>query len=107
MKKQGKLHVKIGDKIKVIAGSQKGLVGTISSISKMKSVAVITGVVPRIKYKKQNPHSEAQKFELDVPIHTSNLMLWDDQNNEASRIGYKLTENTKSRYFKKSGNILN
>ena len=27
-------------------------------------------------------------------------MLWDDQNNEASRIGYKLTENTKNRYFK-------
>ena len=60
MKKQ-KLHVKIGDKIKIIAGSQKGLIGTISSISKAKSVAVINGVVPRIKYKKQNPNSEAQK----------------------------------------------
>ena len=33
-------------------------------------------------------------------------MLWDEQNNEASRIGYKLTENIKNRYFKKSGNIL-
>ena len=33
MKKQHKLHVKIGDKIKIIAGSQKGLVGIIRSIS--------------------------------------------------------------------------
>jgi|TARA_B100000282_G_C31694029_1_gene472938 large subunit ribosomal protein L24 len=106
MKKQQKLHVKIGDKIKIIAGGQKGLIGTISSISKAKSVAIINGVLPRIKYRKQNPNSEAQKVELEIPIHTSNLMLWDEQNNQASRIGYKLTENIKNRYFKKSGNIL-
>ena len=64
MKKQQKLHVKIGDKIKIIAGGPKGLVGTISSISKMKSVAVINGVLPRIKYRKQNPNSEAQKSRI-------------------------------------------
>ena len=107
MKKQHKLHVKIGDKIKIIAGSQKGLVGIISSISSAKSVAVIEGVLPRIKYKKQNPNSEAEKVELQLPIHTSNLMLWDDQNNQAGRVGYKLTDDTKIRYFKKSGNVLN
>ena len=40
MKKQHKLHVKIGDKIKIIAGSQKGLVGIIRSISKKIKVVV-------------------------------------------------------------------
>ena len=107
MKKQHKFHVKIGDKIKIIAGNQKGLVGTINSISPNKGVAIIDGVLPRIKYTKQNPNSEAQKVEIQVPIHTSNLMLWDDQNNQASRFGYKLTDNKKKRYFKKSGNVLN
>jgi ribosomal protein L24 len=34
-------------------------------------------------------------------------MLWDDQNNQAGRVGYKLTDDTKTRYFKKSGNVLN
>jgi hypothetical protein len=33
-------------------------------------------------------------------------MLWDEKNNKAGRIGYKLIENIKRRYFKKSGNIL-
>ena len=106
MNKKHKFHVKIGDKIKVISGSQKGLVGTISSIAAKKSVAIIEGVLPRIKYQKQNPNSEAQKVEIQLPIHTSNLMLWDEQNNQASRIGYKLVENTKKRYFKKSGSVL-
>jgi ribosomal protein L24 len=36
-------------------------------------------------------------------------MLWDKQNNKASRIGYKLDSsknNQKRRYFKKTGNFL-
>ena len=106
MKKQHKLHVKIGDKIKIIAGRQKGLIGTISSISKLNLLPLLMVCYLRIKYRKQNPNSEAQKVELEIPIHTSNLMLWDEQNNQAKPIGYKLTENIKNRYFKKSGNIL-
>ena len=41
MKKQYKFHVKIGDKIKIIAGNQKGFIGTINSISPKESVAFI------------------------------------------------------------------
>lgn len=107
MNKKHKFHVKIGDKIKIISGNQKGLVGTIKLLITKKSVAIIDGILPRIKYKKDNSNSEAKKVEIQLPIHTSNLMLWDDKNNKASRIGYKLIENIKKRYFKKSGNILN
>ena len=37
MMKKNKLHVKIGDKIKIIAGNEKGLVGTINAIFQKKS----------------------------------------------------------------------
>jgi large subunit ribosomal protein L24 len=106
MNKKYKFHVKVGDKIKIIAGNQKGLVGTIRSVITKKSVAIIDGILPRIKYKKQTANSEQKKIEIQLPIHISNLMLWDEKNNKASRIGYKLIENIKKRYFKKSGNIL-
>jgi large subunit ribosomal protein L24 len=106
MTKKYKFHVKVGDKIKIIAGNQKGLVGTIRSLITKKSVAIIDGILPRIKYKKQSANSDQKKIEIQLPIHISNLMLWDDKNNKASRIGYKLIENIKKRYFKKSGNIL-
>ena len=104
MNSKHKFHVKVGDKIKIIAGNQKGLVGTIKFLIGKKSVAIIDTILPRIKYKKQNQNSEAKKIEIELPIHTSNLMLWDEKNNKASRIGYKLIENIKQRYFKKSGN---
>jgi len=106
MNKKYKFHVRVGDKIKIIAGNQKGLVGTIRSLITKKSVAIIDGILPRIKYKKQTANSDQKKIEIQLPIHISNLMLWDDKNNKASRIGYKLIENIKKRYFKKSGNIL-
>jgi len=106
MTKKYKFHIKVGDKIKIIAGNQKGLVGTIRSLITKKSVAIIDGILPRIKYKKQTTSSEQKKIEIQLPIHISNLMLWDEKNNKASRIGYKLIENIKKRYFKKSGNIL-
>jgi large subunit ribosomal protein L24 len=97
-----KSHVKLGDKIKVICGNQKGLIGTISSIVRTKSVATITEILPRIKYKGK----EGDKKELPLYIHLSNLMLWDTNKNVASKIGYKMINEKKYRYFKKTGNIV-
>ena len=100
--KSKKSHVKLGDKIKVISGGQKGIIGNITSIIRTKSVATITNVLPRIKY----TGKESQKTELPVYIHLSNLMLWDTTQNLASKIGYKIINNKKCRYFKKTQNLI-
>jgi len=106
MNKKLKSHIKIGDKIKIIAGNQKGSIGIITQVISQKSLAIIDTVLPRIRYKKNPQGGEAKKLEIQLPIHISNLMLWDNSNNQASRIGYKMVENVKKRYFKKSGNIV-
>lgn len=97
-------HVKIGDTIKIIAGNQKGLIGNIKSILRKKSLVVVEGVLPRIKYVKNKQGEEPKQIELVVPIHISNVILWDKVAKIGSRVGYKMTENKKIRYFKKSGN---
>jgi ribosomal protein L24 len=33
-------------------------------------------------------------------------MLWDTEKNESSRIGYKIVNGKKQRYFKKSNNLV-
>jgi large subunit ribosomal protein L24 len=106
MKQQTQNHVKIGDKVKVISGNQKGIIGTINSIIKKKSIVYIEGILPRLKSLKNPKEGESKKVELQIPIHISNIMLWDKEENLASRIGYKIIGNIKKRYFKKSGNIL-
>jgi large subunit ribosomal protein L24 len=106
MTNQMKSHIKIGDKVQVIAGNQKGFIGVVNSIIKKKSIVFIEGILPRVKYMKNPQGGEQKRVELQVPIHISNVMLWDNESNKSSRIGYKLIDTKKQRYFKKSGNIV-
>ena len=100
------MHIKIGDKIKVIAGNQKGLVGNISSIDKTNLLINVDSISPRIKQVKNKEGGEPKKMEIQIGIHLSNIMLWDTLANKANRIGYKIINGEKKRYFKKSGNII-
>ena len=106
MKQKTNTHVKIGDKVKVIAGKEKGFIGVITSLVTKKSIVILDGITPRIAFKKSPQGGEAQKVEIQVPIHSSNVMLWDKDANQASKIGYKVLDEKKVRYFKKSGNIV-
>ena len=106
MKKQIKNHLKIGDKVKVLTGNNKGFIGKVGSVNSKDSTITIEGIIPRIKYIKDRQSGETKKLELQLAIHSSNVMLWDAAANTASRIGYKLVEGKKVRYFKKSGNLV-
>jgi large subunit ribosomal protein L24 len=106
MKKHSKYHVKIGDKVKVISGDEKGFIGNVSMVYRKKNSLTIEGTLPRIKYSKNNQGGEALKKEIPVLFHVSNVMLWDKDSNTSSRIGYKEVEKERKRYFKKSGNLV-
>jgi large subunit ribosomal protein L24 len=106
MKNSKKLHIKVGDKVKVIAGNQKGLIGVVTTVLPKKDVITIDGIIPRIRYTKNPQGGESKKLELQIPINVSNVMLWDTDSNSASRIGYKMVEKVKKRYLKKSGNLV-
>lgn len=118
-----KNHIQKGDLVKIISGGQKGFLGKILTVLNKKSSVIVEGVVPRLKYlknkQKTQQQEESKRIELPILIHISNVMLWDSEKNQASRIGYKkitseisdLTlENQKielkKRYFKKSGNLV-
>jgi len=99
-------YLKKGDTVKVITGDNKGFIGKINSIFPKKSIIFIEGISPRIKYTKNSQGTESKKLELQIPIHTSNVLLWDKEANLSSKIGYKIIDNKKYRYFKKSGNLV-
>jgi large subunit ribosomal protein L24 len=46
-------------------------------------------------------------FQIEAPIHSSNVMLYSKENNIASRVGHKVVENGKKvRYLLKTGEII-
>lgn len=96
MIKNKKCHVKLGDRVKIIAGDNKGTIGNISFLNREKKIALVDSLETNTENSKKKVRS----------IHISNLMLWDNVSNIASRVGIKIVENKKKRYFKKSGNIL-
>lgn len=104
--KKNNSYLKKGDTIKVIAGDNKGFIGKIDSIFPKKSVLFVEGISPRIKYAKNSQGTEAKKIELPIAIHISNVLLLDNSINLPSKIGYKMIEDKKCRYFKKSGNLV-
>lgn len=104
--KHGKNHVKIGYQIKVISGSQQGVIGNILSLDTKKKRLTIDSIAPRQKFVKGKNDKISEKIDIPISIHFSNVMLWDKEANICSKTGYKLLNNEKKRYFKKSGNIL-
>lgn len=106
MKEKKNYHVKVGDKVKVITGDQKGFIGIILTIITKKSLVTVEGISSRVKYSKNRQGTEPIKKEIPIQIHISNVMLWDKDSNSSGKIGYKILNDQKVRYFKKSGNCL-
>lgn len=68
------LHVKVGDKIKVIAGQDKGKLGIIKSLNKKTSKLVIDGINLKTKHMKPSRAGESGQIQnLEFPIHSSNV----------------------------------
>ena len=101
-----KLHIKVGDVVKVLSGESRGQEGKILVINKKKSRATVEGlnVVKRhAKPSASNPQGGIE--EKEGSIHISNLML--EINGAASRTGRKLDEKGKLvRFSKKSGEVI-
>ena len=100
---QKKLHIKVGDAVKVIAGQELGKEGKVLSVDRKKMRATVEGL--QIIKKHSKPSAEDPQggiVEREAGIHVSNLMIV--SKGEASRIGRKLNKDGKLvRFSKKSG----
>jgi large subunit ribosomal protein L24 len=89
-KKQGKLKIRKGDLVKVIAGDSKGSQGKIVEVIIAKNRAVVEGanlVSKHTKPNAANPNGGIVKKE--AAIHISNLMLVDPKSGKPTRVGRK------------------
>jgi len=100
---QQKLHIKVGDTVKVISGEANGQEGNVLSIDRKKMRATVEGVKLMKKHQKPSASNpEGGIVEMEAGIHVSNLMVV--VKGEASRIGRKPNKDGKLvRYSKKSG----
>ena len=97
-----KLHVKKGDKVRILSGNDKGKEGEVLEVFTDKYRAIVSGynmVTKHTKPSANNPNGGIEKTE--APIHLSNLMVIDPATGKPARTGRKLNDSGKlERYFK-------
>ncbi len=106
--KQPKLHIRKGDKVRIIAGDDKGKEGRVLEVLVDKKRALVEGANIITKHQKPSagkPEGGIKKVEGS--IHISNLMLIDPASGKPTRVGRKLNEKGKlQRYAKKTGELI-
>jgi large subunit ribosomal protein L24 len=101
------MKLKRGDKVIVIAGADKGKVGTIQKSFPKLNRVVVDGVNTVKKHKKPSQSNpEGSIIEMYAPIDASNVAIYDEKTKKAGRIGYKFVEGKKVRYNKANGKEL-
>lgn len=95
------MHVKKGDKVKVITGKDKGKFGKVLAAFPKKDRVLIEGINMVKKHTKpSNINPQGGILNVEAPIHVSNVMLIDPKTGEPTRVGYEVKGDKKVRVAK-------
>jgi large subunit ribosomal protein L24 len=101
--------IKKGDEIIVIAGKDKGKRGTVLSIVGDGERLLVEGINIAKKHVKANPNAGERGgiVAKAMPIHRSNVMVYDPTKQKGSRVGIRiLKDGQRARYFKSSDQLV-
>ena len=98
------LKIKKNDEVVVIAGRDKGQRGEVLEVKKDGRL-VVSGINMVKKHKKANPNAGEQGGIIDQesPIQVSNVAIWNEENEKPDRVGFRLEEGRKIRFYKSNG----
>jgi large subunit ribosomal protein L24 len=100
--------MKKGDDVIVIAGKDKGVRGTVLRVLDDDRV-VVEGANLVKRHTKPNPNMGATGgiIEKEMPLHISNVALFNPAKNKGDRVGFKVLEDGKKvRYFRSNNEVV-
>lgn len=101
-------RIKKGDEVIVIAGRDKGRRGTVIRVYRDDRVLVENVNVVK-KHQRPNPQRGVAGgiVEKEMPLHASNVMLWNPLAKKGDRVGIRtLQDGKKVRYFKSNNEVV-
>jgi large subunit ribosomal protein L24 len=97
--------LKKDDLVVVIAGRDKGRKGRVLRADPETDRVIVEGINVVKRHTRATPQSpEGGILEKAMPIHRSNLMLWEETSGVPSRSGFRLDDDgVKRRFYKRGG----
>ena len=99
--------IRRNDEVIVLAGKDKGKRGKVSQVLATGKV-LVEGVNLVKKHQKPNPQLGVQGgiVEKEAPIHVSNVALFNPATGKADRVGFRIEDGKKVRFFKSNDEIV-
>ncbi len=105
--KQCRIHK--DDKVVVVAGKDAGKIGKVVKILRKSDRIVVEKVNMVKRHVRPNPYRQQPGgiIEKEMPLHISNVMVMCDACAQATKVGYRYTEDGKKvRFCKKCNEII-
>jgi large subunit ribosomal protein L24 len=102
------MNIKKGDKVKILAGKDKGKTGKVLQVFNKKDRISVEGI--NLLFKNMRPKKQGEKgqrIQFPAPMQISNISLVCPKCGKITRVGYKILENKKkARICKKCKEII-
>jgi large subunit ribosomal protein L24 len=97
-----KYRIRKDDRVKVIAGKDKGKTGRVLHVDRVRGRVLIEGInLARKAMRKRRQEDRGGIAEIELPIHISNVMLV-TRGGQRTRIGIKTEEGRRVRVARKT-----
>lgn len=100
-----------GDDVVIITGKDKGRRGTVTQVRSDDKI-LVEGINTAKKHVKPDPNAGIQGGieEREMPLHVSNVMLYNPATQQGERVGFKFlgegADRRKVRVYKSSGEVV-
>ena len=96
------------DEVVVLAGKDKGKQGKVLRVVPAEDRVYVEGVNIIKKHQKANPQAEEPGgiIEKEASIHVSNIAIVNPATGKADRVGFRVEDEKKVRFFKSNGDLV-
>jgi large subunit ribosomal protein L24 len=96
------------DEVVVLAGKDKGKQGKVLRVLPSEDRVYVEGVNVIKKHTKANPQAGEPGGIIDkeAPIHVSNIAIVNPATGKADRVGFRIEDEKKVRFFKSNGDLV-
>ena len=101
--------LKKGDEVVVLAGKDKGKRGVVLKVMQDLEKIIVENINMVKRHTKGNPAQGTPGgiVEKEMPLHVSNVSIWNPVTNKADRVGIKMLEDgQKVRFFKSNDEVV-